>query len=110
MEIAGRSKSAETGSVPLVQQLVERVLGIGARLAPDHRGRGALHRFATAAHGLAVALHLQLLEVRGQAVQMLVVGQHRMIRGTQEVAVPDSCKCQQDRQVAIQGCAAEVLV
>ena len=41
---------------------------------------------------------------------MLIVGQHRMIRGAQEVAVPDSRKRQQDRQVAVQGCAAEVLV
>ena len=93
-----------------MQELVERMLGVRTRFAPDHRSGGALHRLATATHGLAVALHLQLLQVCWQAMQVLIVGQHCVTRGAQEVAVPDARKRQQDREVAIQRSGAEVLV
>jgi len=52
----------------LVQQLVERVLAVGARLAPEHLAGVGRHRRAVPAHALAVGLHGQLLEVGGETV------------------------------------------
>ena len=60
----------------LMDKLVERVLPVGSRLAPDHRARGAIHRFARHRHALAVALHFKLLKIRWQTRQPLIIGQH----------------------------------
>ena len=57
----------------LVQQLEKRMLGIGARLAPDHGARLPRHRPAVARHALAVAFHLELLQEGRQSVQPLRV-------------------------------------
>ena len=74
----------------LVQQLVEGVLAVGARLAP-HDLAGVASRPASPSqrHRLAVALHAQLLQVGGEAGQVLAVGQHRLGLGAEEVDVPD---------------------
>src|SRR5690606_40598476 len=64
----------------LMQQLVKRVLRIRSRLAPDDGARGALHGLARAPHPLAVALHLELLQMGRESTQVVVVRQHRMAR------------------------------
>ena len=64
----------------LVDELEEGVLAVGAGLAPDHRAGGLGDRRAVEAHALAVALHLQLLEIGGEAAEPLVVGDHRLRR------------------------------
>lgn len=51
-----------------------------------------------------------LLEVGGEAVHVLVVGQHHVSLGLEEVDVQDAQDGQQDGQVALQGSAAEVVV
>jgi predicted dehydrogenase len=51
----------------LVQHLEISVLPIGARLTPGHGRCAKRKRFAIGVNPLAVALHLQLLQVRGQA-------------------------------------------
>ena len=73
----------------LVDQLVEGVLAVGAGLAPEHLAGVGGHRGAVPAHGLAVGLHGQLLEVRREPVQQLGVGQHGVGLGAEEVDVPD---------------------
>ena len=50
--------------------------------------RGFGDRRAVEAHALAVALHLQLLEIGGEAAEPLVVGDHRLRRVAQNVAIP----------------------
>ena len=60
----------------LVQQLEERVLAVGAGLAPHHRCRVPIHRPAVAIDALAVAFHFELLQVGGKALQVLLVRQH----------------------------------
>ncbi|MCO5546668.1 hypothetical protein L7F22_000102 [Adiantum nelumboides] len=94
----------------LVQQLVERVLAVGARLAPEDLAGGRGDRRAVAAHGLAVGLHRQLLQVGRQPVQVLAVGQHGAGVGAEEVGVPDAEQPGDDRQVLLQRRAPEVLV
>ena len=45
----------------LVEQLVERVLTIGAGLTPHHRVRRPAHRLTISAHRLSIGLHFRLL-------------------------------------------------
>lgn len=51
-----------------------------------------------------------LLEVGGEAVHVLVVGQQGVRLRLEEVDVPDTQKGQQDGHVCLQRSAAEVLV
>lgn len=51
-----------------------------------------------------------LLEVGGEAVHVLVVGQHGVSLCLEEVNVPDAKQGQQDGRVALQWGAAEVAV
>ena len=94
----------------LMQQLIERMLPVGARLAPDDRRRGIVHARTGLRHVLAVALHRQLLQVGRKALQILVVGQHGLRLRLQEVGVPDCQQSHQYRQVLTERCAQEVFV
>ncbi len=56
---------------PLVDQLVEAVLAVRAGLAPEHGARLVVHVPPVERDVLAVRLHRQLLEVGGEALQVL---------------------------------------
>ena len=72
----------------LVEQLVKRMLAVGALAAPGDR-RGVLaDRFAVGAHPLAVTFHLQLLQIGGQLLQPMVVGQYDVAVRAEKVQVP----------------------
>ena len=94
----------------LVDELVEGVLAVGAGFAPIDRPRGAIHFRAVERDPLAVALHRQLLEVRREAFQVLVVGQHRDRPRFEEVHVPDSEQAEQGGQILLERSGAVVLV
>ena len=58
-----------------MNELVECVLTIGARL-PPHNGPGAVADPGPGpGHVLPVALHVALLEVSSESVQILIIGQ-----------------------------------
>ena len=59
---------------------------------------------------LAVAFHGDLLEVGGEAVQVLVVGQDGDGLGAEEVGVPDGEQAEEDGQIFLERRGAEVLV
>ena len=59
---------------------------------------------------LAVGLHRQLLQVGGEALEVLLVGHHADRLGAEEIAVPDGEQPHQHRQVLRQRRGAEVLV
>ena len=59
---------------------------------------------------LAVALHLQLLEIGGKAPEPLVVGDHAVRGVAEDVAVPDAEQPHQDRNVPLDRRLAEMLV
>ncbi len=94
----------------LVEELVVGVLAVGARGAPDDRPRLVGHPAAVEPDGLAVRLHVQLLEVGREPAELLAVRQHRVRLELEEVRVPDAEQRHEDRQVRVQGCAPEVLV
>ena len=103
-EVAGDEPRA------LVDELVERVLAVGARLAPVDRARVVVDPRAVEGDVLAVRLHGQLLEVGGEALQVLLVGQHGHRLRAEEVVVPDGEETHEHGQVALEGRGAEVLV
>jgi hypothetical protein len=94
----------------LVQHLEVGVLAVGARLAPQHRRSAEGSGLALRIHALAVAFHLQLLQVGRQAAQRAVVRRDAAAGEAVEVAVPDVEQAQARRQVALQRRGAEVLV
>ena len=59
---------------------------------------------------LAVALHRQLLQIGGKALQILLVGQHGDGLRAEEIVVPDGQQAHQHRQVLLEWRGAEVLV
>ncbi len=73
----------------LVDELIEGVLAVGARLAPDDRPGLPGDRLAVQVDVLAVALHVALLHVGGEAMEVLVIGQRWRGSGR-----PRSCRYQ----------------
>ena len=81
-EVAGDEAGA------LMDELVEAVLAVGAGFAPVDRTRFGIHMGAIEFHMLAVALHGELLEVGGEAFQVLIVGQDGDSLRAVEVVIP----------------------
>src|SRR3954447_4441453 len=75
---------------PLVDKLIEGVLSVGPRLAEKDRTGPIIDPVAVAIDRLAVALHIELLKISREAMQVLVVGQYRIAVGTEEIGVPDA--------------------
>lgn len=80
-----------------MDQLIEGVLTVSAGLTPDDRASRKVNLFATLCHALAIALHVTLLEVSGETVQILIVRQQCVRLRTVEVGVPDAHQSQDNR-------------
>ena len=93
-----------------MQELVERVLSVGAGLAPHDRAAVAHDRRAVEADRLAVGLHVELLQVRREPRQLLGVRQDRLGGRAEHVGVPDAEHGHDDRGVLGEGRRSEVLV
>src|SRR5215510_14889172 len=74
----------------LVDQLVEGVLAVRARLAPEDGAGRHIDGLTVAVDALAIALHVALLEVGSKAVHVLVIGKNRVRLGPEEIVVPDT--------------------
>lgn len=59
----------------LMNQLVERMLSVGAGFSPHDWTSVEVHSLSGLGHTLAVTFHIALLEIGGKAVQILIVGQ-----------------------------------
>ena len=94
----------------LVQHLEIRMLAIGSGLAPQHRRGAERKRLALRIDTLAVALHLQLLQIRGQAAQRTVIRRNAAAGEAVEIAVPDVQQAQAHRKIGSQRRGGEVPV
>ena len=94
----------------LVDELVDGVLSVRAGLAPLDGAGGVRDGLAVLRDGLAVGLHVQLLQVGGQAAEVLVVGQDGVGLCVVAVRVEDAEEGKDDGQVAVELRRAEVLV
>src|SRR5687768_5628345 len=94
---------------PLMDQLIERVLSIGSRLAPNNWSGGIINERSVARHTLAIALHVSLLEVGRQTVQVLIVRQDGMSLSPEKIVVPNPQQTEDHRQIFLQRRRAEML-
>ena len=109
-ERAKRDEVARDELRALVDQLVEGVLAVRARLAPHDRAGLVVDGVAVERDVLAVALHVELLQVGGEAGEVLVVGEDGDGLGAEEVVVPEPDEAEQHGQVLRERRRAEVLV
>src|SRR5690606_12438141 len=94
----------------LVYQLIKCVLSIGAGLSPDDGTGLVVDRRAVTVHVFAVALHVTLLEVGSEPVQVLVVGQDGVGFGVKKVVIPNAHQRHNNRYIVFKRCVAEMLV
>lgn len=74
----------------LVQKLVERVLRIRCWLSEQDCPGSVFDVISTPGDSLAVRLHRKLLQVRREAVHVLVERRYQMCLGSKEIRVPDA--------------------
>src|SRR5690554_662527 len=67
-----------------------RVLTVGAHAPPDHRTGLAVHSCALLGDLLAVAFHIELLQMFRQVFQVFIVRQYSVASRSPEVVVPDA--------------------
>ncbi len=87
-----------------MDELIEGVLTVGARFTPDDRARAPSDGFTFSVDPFAVAFHISLLEVGGEAVKVLVVGKDGVSLSVVEVVVPDAEEGKGHGQVLLDGC------
>src|SRR4029077_17535311 len=75
-------------SRPLMDQLIEGMLTVGPRLAPVDRPGVVVDCDSVDRHMLTVALHGELLEIGGKALQILLIWQHGDGLRLEEIVVP----------------------
>src|SRR5271165_5991942 len=73
-----------------MDQLIEGVLAIGARLSPIDGASVAGNGRSIQPDVLAIALHRQLLQIGGESLQVLLVRQHSGRLRAEKIVVPDS--------------------
>src|SRR5215472_10797983 len=88
---------------PLMDQLVKRVLSVGARFAPVNGTGVAGDSFPIKRYVLSVALHRQLLEICREPLQILLIGQNADRLRAEEVVVPDREQSHNHRQIRLEG-------
>ena len=109
--MAGADEVAGDDLGALVDELVEGVLAVRAGLAPDDRAGLVIgDLLAVAIHGLAVGLHVALLEVGREAGHVLVVREDGLGLVAVEVVVPDADEGEDHGDVLLKRGGAEVLV
>src|SRR6516165_219611 len=94
----------------LMDQLIKRMLAVGAGLTPIDWPGVAGDAVAVERHMLAVTLHRQLLEIGGEALEILLVREYADGLGAKEVVVPNRQQAHQHREIALEWCGTKMLV
>src|SRR6266446_689360 len=94
----------------LMNQLIEGMLAIGSRLTPVDGAGIVADSLAVQGDVFAVTLHGQLLQIGWEALQVLLVRQHRDGLGAEEIGVPNRQQAHEHRQIARERSGAKVLV
>src|SRR5215469_13388023 len=84
----------------LVNKLVEGMLTIGTGLAPDNRSGLIVDGVAFQIDVLTIALHIKLLQISAQTIEILVIRQNCHSFSTEEIIIPDTNQPKYHRQVA----------
>ena len=94
----------------LMDQLIESMLAIRARFAPENFTGLICDRGAVPADRLTVRLHGQLLQVCRETVQILVIRKYCMRCCTEEVHIPYVHEAEKRYNVLFQRGAGEIFV
>src|SRR5262249_6642875 len=94
----------------LMDQLVKRMLPIGPWLSPIDRAGVMFDRLTLERDVLSIALHGQLLEIRREALQVLLVRKDGHRLGPEKVVVPERQQAQENREIAFERSRAEMLI
>jgi hypothetical protein len=105
---SGRDEIAGDQFRPLMNQLIEGMLSIRPGFAPNHRAGLIVHFPPAPVNGLSIALHIPLLKVGWEAMQVLVIGQNGLCLGTKKVVVPNSDEGKYDGYVFLQSRLSEM--
>ena len=100
--VDGRDEVARYEPRALMYKLIESVLPVGARLAPDNRPSGVAHAIPMRSHRFPVALHVALLEVGRESMHVLVVGEERVRLGAPHVDIPNAQHGEDHRDLGTQ--------
>lgn len=107
----GRDEIGRNKTRSLMDQLIESMLPVRPWLAPNNRPRRVAHTIAITkiflrilikplpSNVFSVALHVALLEVGGETVQVLIVWKERVRFSAEEVVVPYAEHSQQHRDL-----------
>ena len=101
MRLGGEDEVGGDEFGALVEQLEEGVLGIGGGLTKEDGSGGVLDILTGAGDGFAVGLHGELLEVGGEAVQVLVERSNQVCLRTKEVGIPHTQETTDDGNVLL---------
>src|SRR5690554_3061127 len=93
-----------------MDQLIECVLAIGARLSPDDGAGLPWGRLPLERHRFAVRLHILLLEIGWESRQPLIVRQDRVGRKTPGIPIPNPEKRHDYRKIFFQRSSAEMVI
>src|SRR5690606_39034439 len=104
--LGGGKEVARNQFGALMDKLIEGVLPIGARFTPDDGPCLVINWPTGTIDILAVTLHITLLEIGGEPVQVLVVRQDRLGLCIEKVVIPDSQYGHDDWYVFFKGCMA----
>src|SRR2546427_9087173 len=110
VRLHGREKIARDEFRSLVNQLIKGVLPVRTRLAPDDGAGRIIDGLTVAPDALAIALHVALLEISGEPVQVLVVRKNGVRLRAEKVVIPDAEQAKDDRQTLLQFGRAKMLV
>src|SRR5437764_427158 len=93
-----------------MNQLVKRVMTIGARLAPMHRTAGTSNRLSIQRYMLPIAFHRELLQVGWEPFEVLFVWQYRNCFRSEEIVVPDGNDSHDHGQIVLKRRGSKVFV
>ena len=93
-----------------MEQLKVGVLAVCSCRTPDDKPGIVIDFFTISGDTLTITLHVRLLQIRGQVLEVLVIGNNRLRVSAEEVVIPDTQQTQNDRDVLLQRCCPEVFV
>src|SRR5262249_22801469 len=83
----------------LVDELIKGVLAVGSRFTPVNGTSLVIYLVTIEGNGLSVTLHGQLLQIRREPLQVLLVGKNCDRRSVEEVDVPNANEPNQGREL-----------
>src|SRR5215471_12077935 len=95
---------------PLMDQLIKGVLSIGSWFTPIDKASIADDRFPIECDVFSIALHCQLLEICGKALQVLLIRQNGNCLSIEEVVVPNGEQAHNHRQVRLKRGRTKMLI